>query len=523
MRTFVLGAALGAPWLLAFAPRSWWWLGLSLACLLGVWVLHMARTRSDGRRAWFAGWGFGWAAFCVGVAWLYISLHTYGGLPAWLAVLSVGMFALYLGLFAALACVTFHRTASLGDSLASMFFNALLWAGLWTFFEWLRGTFLSGFAWLSLGDALVDSPAAPLLAWFGNHGTLFVALVPAFVLAQAMAQAALLRLRRIALAAGLAASWLLLAYGVAQVPIVTQTLPAISVAGVQTNVDQSIKFDPDLIVSNMQKAFALGDLARERLPTGGLLLFPETVNPLVWTDTPEDWQRRFRDFARADDLRVVMGSAIQEGRDYYNSIVMFDGTEEGAALAVPQNRHDKRHLVPFGEFIPFGFSWFVAMLNMPMGEFTPGSGPLQPLSVFGNQLASTVCYEDIFSGEFAHLLAQSTAEPTVLINLSNLAWFGQSWALDQHAQMGRTRSAEHHKPGLRATNTGISGLIDHRGQWLVKAPQGEAAVWEAQLEGRLGKTPFARWGSAVWFVIWGAILLLLGVREARRRAYNRAH
>ncbi|HEX4844224.1 MAG TPA: apolipoprotein N-acyltransferase [Limnobacter sp.] len=523
MRAFLLGGLLGAPWLLAFAPQSWWWLGLGLCCGLGLWVLRMARTQTTWRDAWFAGWGFGWSAFCVGVAWLYVSLHTYGGLPAWLAVLSVGLFALYLGLFAALACAVFYRTASLQTGVAAGLFNALLWAGLWTFFEWLRGAFLSGFAWLSLGDALVDSPAAPLLAWFGNHGTLFMVMVPLFLLLQLIEPPRRVGLKHFGALGVAAVVWLLLLFGVSRVPIATQSLPPLAVAGVQTNVDQSIKFDPDLIVGNMQKAFALGDLAGQRLPNGGLLLFPETVNPLVWTDTPEDWQRRFRDFARPDDLRVVMGSAIQEGRHYYNSIVMFDGTEEGAALTVPQNRHDKRHLVPFGEFIPFGFSWFVAMLNMPMGEFTPGSGPLQPLSVFGNQLASTVCYEDIFSGEFASLLARSTAEPTVLINLSNLAWFGQSWALDQHAQMGRTRSAEHHKPGLRATNTGISGLIDHRGQWVVRAPQGEAAVWEAQLHGRLGKTPFARWGSMVWFGIWGAILLLLGVREARRRAYNRAH
>ncbi|WP_370261462.1 apolipoprotein N-acyltransferase [Limnobacter sp.] len=535
MRSFVLAAFLGAPWALAFAPRSLWWLGLLICSALGLWVQRLASRGRPWQHAFIVGWGAGFGAFLAGVSWLYISLHTYGGLPSWLAVLSVALFALYLGLFAALACVVFHRVVLPLNSARTVLFNALAWAGLWTFFEWFRGTLFSGFAWLSLGDAMVDSPASALLAWLGNHGVLFVLLLPAYALAQTFSlglfshssqKSANFKRERWLMQGSVALCvvfWGLALAGLARWPVQTVALPPIPVAGVQTNVDQSIKFDPDLIVGNMQKAFALGDQAKATLAEGGLLLFPETVNPLVWTDTPEEWRERFRDFARPGHTSVVMGSAVQEGRHYHNAIVLFDGSESGADLDVPKKRHDKRHLVPFGEFIPFGFSWFVAMLNMPMGEFTPGLGPLQPLEVLGNRLASTVCYEDTFSGEFASLLDGASQEPTVLVNLSNLAWFGQSWALDQHAQMGRTRSAEHHKPGLRATNTGISGLIDHRGQWLVQAPPGQALVWGAQLQGRVGKTPFARWGSSVWFIIWGAVLLLLCVREARRRAYNRAH
>lgn len=274
----------------------------------------------------------------------------------------------------------------------------------------------------------------------------------------------------------------------------------------------------------MEKAFDLGDVARQALEDkGGLLVFPETVNPLIWSDTPPEWQRRFRDFAQPDHIAVIMGSAIQENTSYYNSIVMFQGDEEGEALETPRQRHDKRHLVPFGEFIPVGFKWFVAMMNIPLGDFASGHGPLQPFMVQGNALASTVCYEDIFSGEFAHLVANSAQEPTIFVNLSNLAWFGQSWALAQHAQMGRTRSAEHSKPGLRVTNTGLSGLVDSKGRWVKQAAPGQSLVWSGQLTGQLGQTFFAEWGDRLWFVIWGAVLLLLCVREGRLKAYNRAH
>jgi apolipoprotein N-acyltransferase len=511
MLALFTGAALGAPWVLAFAPLSLWWLGLAL-----VTVLPFAALRTG--RPWLAGLAFGWSAYGVGVSWLHISLHTYGGLPSMLAWAAIAAFTLYLALFPALAVWAYSRFSAKDKTSNGALFNALWWAALWTFFEWARGTFMTGFAWLGLGDALVDSPFAGLLPWAGSHGSLFMLMV----LGHLGVSLLLERKARIVMAT---AGCSLLVFLLLHLPVHTQSAGQLSVVGVQTNVDQSIKFDPDLIVSNMQKAFALGDVAKQNLADtgGGLLVFPETVNPLVWTDTPVEWQTRFRDFAVPGHTTVIMGSAIQEGARYFNSIVMLKGDEGLEELEVPRNRHDKRHLVPFGEFIPLGFKWFVAMLNMPMGEFTSGSGPLQPFVVKGNALASTVCYEDIFGGEFAGLLARSTREPTVFVNLSNLAWFGQSWALDQHAQMGRTRSAEHRKPGLRVTNTGVSGLVDESGQWTSRVNAGESLVWSGRIEGRLGKTFFAKWGDRLWFSIWGAVLLLLCVREWRLKAYNRAH
>jgi len=354
-----------------------------------------------------------------------------------------------------------------------------------------------------------------MLPWAGSHGTLFILLLLGHLLLDFLRSRALV-LAVPTVVVGLSVAVLL------QAPVNTHPTSVLSVAGVQTNVDQSIKFDPDLIVSNMEKAFALGDMAQTELDRPGLIVFPETVNPLVWTDTPEAWRLRFRDFALPGVAPVILGSAIQEGSRYYNSIVMFDGTEPDDSLKVPQVRHDKRHLVPFGEFIPLGFKWFVAMLNMPMGEFTPGAGPLSPFLVGDNALASTVCYEDTFSGEFAALLRHAEQEPTMLLNLSNLAWFGQTRALQQHAQMGRTRSAEHRKPSVRVTNTGLSGLVDERGQWVKLIPAGQAVAWSGEIEGRLGLTFFAKWGSSVWFVLWGVVLLLCCVREWRIRAYNRA-
>lgn len=522
MLPFALGVLLGLPWALAFAPFQWWWLGVFAVCVLPR-VLPFF-PRSSRRSDFSIGFGFGLAAFCVGVHWLYISLHDYGGLNAPLAVVSVFLVAAYLALFAGLSTLLYGLLARSGPSV----FHPVVWAGLWTFSEWLRGTLFTGFAWLSLGDALVDSPFAFLLPHLGNYGALFALMWAAGSMLDCLCGLAGRLFPRVPVSFASRASGLgaLLSTSVLAalwaVPLDQRVAPVWVFTGVQTNVDQSIKFDPDMIVHNMERVFDLGDQGLATLPAQGTLIFPETVTPLIWTDQPQAWLERFRGYAAGRDGDVIMGAALQEGRDYTNSIVQLQGEEEGADLDLPPHRHAKRHLVPFGEFIPTGFHWFVRLLNMPMGEFARGQGPIQPFLAQSNAIVSTVCYEDTFSGEFAGLLQGSATEATVLLNLSNLAWFGQSWALEQHAQMGRTRSAEHRKPTVRVTNTGLSGVVDARGQWLLKVPPGTRQTWAAQVQGRVGLTPFAKTGQLIWFGLWFLALVAFLVRFRAVRAYNSA-
>jgi apolipoprotein N-acyltransferase len=518
IRLLLLGLLMGAPWALAFAPWSLWWLGLTQLLML---PLLGAETRSV-KQAAILGVGFGWSAYGLGVSWLYISMQHYGGLPGWLAVLAVLAFGLYLSIFPALALVVYRRWMMGAPSERPMV-HAVLWAASWTFFEWLRGTFLTGFAWLSLGDALVDSPCRALLPWLGSYGTLFALLLVGHALLLSALSVwksrRFVKVRKTSLVLGSMVVFLL---GLALWPVHTQSSGTLQVAAVQTNVDQSVKFDPDQVVSNMDKVFQLGETASGLLHDqhNAVLLLPETVSPLVWSDSPLVWRQRFRDLAQPQHFPLIMGSAIEDRGQYFNSIIRLDGSEEGAGLNVPSVRHDKRHLVPFGEYIPFGFSWFVSMLNMPMGEFMQGGAEQQPLQVAQQFLAATVCYEDIFGGEFASLLKQAKQEPTLLLNLSNLAWFGQSWALDQHAQMGRTRSAEHRKPGLRVTNTGLSGVVDEFGQWQQRVEPAKGLVWVTQVEGRRGLTFFAKCGDLLWFLMWLAALVMICVRHRQQKAYN---
>lgn len=513
IKRFLLAFLLGAPWALSFSPFEWWWVAPIQLVLLAVLVDRQA----DSKSAFLTGWAFGFAANLIGVGWLYISLHRYGGLPGWMAGLSVALFSLYLGLFAGLSAWGFRYARLQTRLLRGAGLCVLLGASVWTFFEWLRGYLFTGFAWLTLGDAWVDSPFAGLLPWLGNHGATFLFLLSAgsfWVAVQAVRQN-----QKVGGLLCLGPAILVLV--LANTEPDTRPAAAFNMVGVQPNVDQSIKFDVDMLVSNMEGLFAKGDEGMALLPPQGDLIFPETVNPLVWVDTPLSWLERFRDYAADRPGGVITGATLKVGQHYFNSIVLLDGNETGDALIVPEKRHEKRHLVPFGEMIPWGFGWFVRMLNMPMGEFTPGSGPLRPLMTQDNAVAATVCYEDTFAGEFADLIRNATTEPTLFLSLSNLAWFGQSWALDQHAQMGRTRSAEHRKPTLRVTNTGVSGLVDIHGRWVKRVDPWQGRVWNASFEGRKGLTFFAKYGQYVWFLMWSPLLVLLVVRSLGGKAYNR--
>lgn len=526
---FIAGLFLGLPWTLSFSPFELWWVGLACVLLLPVVLVGLPKlpTSPPGSAGWamfLGGFGFGLSAFCIGIHWLYISLHTYGGLPGVFAILSVFLFSAYLALFSGFASWVYSRTSSCSSKSAFSVTQPVVWAGAWTFFEWLRGTLFTGFAWLSLGDTLVDSPFEFLLPWLGSYGALYLLIFAGSCLIQVLCMVFSSRRAEHTLSVSLHALCVIVCLGAGVLlknlePSLKVT-PAWKVVGIQTNVDQSIKFDPDMIVSNMEKVFGLGLVGLAKLPEEGTLIFPETVTPLLWTDQPQKWTEAFRDFGANRSGDVVMGAALQDGQDYYNSIIHLSGDEQGKALEIPQNRHAKRHLVPFGEFIPTGFHWFVRMLNMPMGEFTRGHGEITPFLTQSNAVVSTVCYEDTFSGEFAQLLKESKQEATVLLNLSNLAWFGQSWALEQHAQMGRTRSSEHRKPSVRVTNTGLSGVIDERGQWIHKIPPGTEQSWPAQIQGRIGLTPFAKVGENLWFCLWMVALVAFVFRFRAMKAYN---
>lgn len=502
----IAGAALtGVASALCFAPlaHGGWFQLLPLAAFFFL----LGRTRTLGL-ALAAGLAFGFGLFAKGVAWLYISLHDYGGMPAPLAASAVLLFSLYLGLYPALAAGLWHRLGrargsapGTGGALRGMLWSVLVFAAAWALTEWLRGTVFTGFPWLALGYAQVDGPTAGVAAFLGVYGVGMAAVAAAALLSLA-AETACRRNAPLALAllAALVSLALVVALGQA-VRFTHADGEPISVRLLQGNVAQSMKFEQ----AGVDHALALYRQLITAAPAD-LIVTPETALPLLTTQIPEDFFDALREFSTRTHSALLLGAVgvVRDGdrAGYTNSML---GVAPAAARLY---RYDKHHLVPFGEFVPWGFRWFVDLMNIPLGDFDRGA-PVQPsFAVGAHRIAVDICYEDIFGEEIARTLRAAAEPATIMVNATNLAWFGNTVALDQHLQIARMRSLETQRPMLRATNTGATAAIDAHGRVLASLPAFTVGALSVRLEGTRGFTPYVRWGNAPLLIGCVALLLL---------------
>jgi apolipoprotein N-acyltransferase len=273
-------------------------------------------------------------------------------------------------------------------------------------------------------------------------------------------------------------------------------------------VPQSEKFEPQhqgdaLLWHAKQLVAAKGDL----------VVAPETAIPLLPSDLPPDfWAALLKSFHQGDRsalIGVPLGS-FEHG--YTNSVIGVSKDTRG--LEGGYYRYNKHHLVPFGEFIPWGFRWFVDMMNMPLGDFTRGPRNAPSFEVAGQWVAPNICYEDLFGEELAaRFVGVLSPAPTILANVSNLAWFGEEVAIHQHLQIARLRSLEFQRPTIRSTNTGATVVIDHLGVVTDALSTNTQGVLRAQVQGTSGLTPFARWAGpwGLWPLIGLAVALVLAV------------
>ena len=482
-------AVLGGLHSLSFVYPAAWWLQLMALALLA-WRVAAAPA---GRAAWL-GLLFGTAWLVAGTWWLFISMHRYGGLPAWMAALAVVALSASLSLLLAAAMAAFSRWRS-GRAGA----DALLFAALWLLAELVRGTLFTGFPWVASGYAHVDGPLAALAPWIGVYGIGFVgALFAAWV---AMPWAAS-RGRHMPGLLATAAAMLALAF--APTASFTQASGTLKVSLLQSNVAQDEKFS----LEHMPQALAW---ASEQLlaARGELVVAPETIIPLLPSQLdPDYWQALLRHFQQGRQTALIGLPLGDERTGYTNSAAGISA----ATLAQPGGfyRYDKHHLVPFGEFIPTGFKWFTLLMNIPLGDFNRGPVVAPSLSVMGQlgqteRVAPNICYEDLFGEELAARFSDLATAPTVLANISNIGWFGQSIAVAQHLQISRMRTLELQRPMLRATNTGATAVIDHRGNVRHSLPPHTQGVLDGEVQGRRGLTPFAWWASR--FGLWPLFLL----------------
>ncbi len=491
-------AALGAAQTIVFV-HPLFWPAQMLAVALFAWRIGLA---SPGRAA-VLGQAFGTAWLCAGTWWLFVSMHRYGGLPAWLAALAVFALSSFLSLYLAAAMAAVARWRSRAP-LAS----AALFAAVWLLAELARGVIFTGFPWVASGYAQVDTPLGGYAPWLGVYG----------VGAVAAGLAAAFGFSRLATMRGWLAPGVALVAGVGLGAVLgsvefTKPTTTLSVTLLQGNVPQEEKFESRFVPEAL--ALTGAQLAAAR---GDLVVGPETVIPLLPSQLDPDWWQgvllRFRQPGRAAIVGLPLGN---DELGYTNSAAGISAAT--AVLPAGFYRYDKHHLVPFGEFIPRGFRWFTELMNIPLGDFNRGPLVAPSFVVKGERVAPNICYEDLFGEELAARFVPEAEAPTILANISNIGWFGQTIAVAQHLEISRMRTLELQRPMIRATNTGATAVVDHRGVVTAALPPFTRGALEATVQGRSGLTPFAAWAGrfGLWPLFVAATALLLLAVVSRRR------
>jgi apolipoprotein N-acyltransferase len=500
---FALALLAGAAQAASFAPTEFWWLQLVATGAL-VALLADERPRSAAARAW--AFGFGWLG--AGFWWLYISLHVYGYLPAWLSVLAVAVLAALLALYYAIAGWFWARLRR-----DRPFVDAVLFSGVWLLAELARGTWLTGFPWIAGGYAHTSGPLATWAPYVGIYGigalAAFVSAATALVLMRQRGprvRPPLLTLSPLLLPVAALFAGLVLPQSF------TRSTGTLSVSLLQPDVAQNDKFEE----AHVQQALAWHVVKLASAP-GQLVVTPESSLPILPVQIPrETWLAYERPFSKPGRSALVGVFTGDDERGYTNSLVGLDAKHrmtDGTFY-----RYGKRHLLPFGEFVPPGFRWFVDMMKIPIGDQARGVDTAS-LAVAGQRVRPLICYEDLFGEEFASSVVGPDAA-TLLANATNLAWFGKRMIQDQHLQFSRMRALEFQRGQVRATNTGATAVIDWQGHVTARlAPDVEGEL-DATVEGRIGDTPYAIWVSKLrLWPLWGLALaqILFALAMPRRR------
>lgn len=482
-------AAAGALSVAGFAPLAAYPLPI-----LALWGLLLLWRSATPRVVFLAGFAFGAGLFGVGASWVYVSLHDFGAMPAPLAAIGTVAYCAILSLYPAGAGWCFSRLRAGGPAAVALAFPAL-----WTLFEWWRGWMFTGVPWLALGYSQVDSPLGGFAPLVGVYGVSFVTALCAALLA------VMVGFGRARVAAGMT---LLFIFGVGHfLKQVEWTSPVglpVKVSLLQGNISQDLKFQTGRYAATLALYKRLIEAS-----DGRLIVLPETAIPRFLDDVDPRYLDRIAKTAAERGADVLLGVPVRApGRLYYNSVVSL-GTS-------PIQRYDKAHLVPFGEFVPYGFHWIVNSVAIPMSDFSLGTDNPKPLDLAGQKVAPNICWEDAFGEEIIRQLP----EATLLVNVSNVAWFGDSLAPSQHLQISRMRAIETGRTMLRATNTGMTAIVDPHGRVVGRLPQFTEGILSGEAQGYTGATPYVRWGNPPIVVACFALVIALVLH--RRRALRAA-
>ncbi|WP_329605333.1 apolipoprotein N-acyltransferase [Undibacterium fentianense] len=493
---------LGALNVLAFAPYAIWPIQLITPALLLVMLMDPAKWNP--KQAALIGLCYGFGQFVLGVCWLVIAMSRYGGMPWALSVIALSALASFMALFPSLCFFLLQSLRLRWRARASLSY-VVIFPVCWACTEFLRGYLFTGFPWLAVGYAHHQSPLAGYAPIVGVYGLGAIAMLCSACLAYIVVGLD----RRTQLKALFGLVFIMFCgSGLHQMTWTKPYGQPLSVRLTQGNIDQGIKFTSSFLEETL--AMYAGLMTEQ---AADLIATPETALPLLVSELPTNYLQRLQEFSQKTRSHLVIGVVSDDGNQRYsNSVLGIDG-------GVTPYRYDKHHLVPFGEYVPFGFRWFVNLMQIPLGEYS-NPGVVQPaFAVKDQRVMPNICYEDLFGEEIAEQLRvqarSKEGAATILLNVSNLAWFGDLSAIPQHLQISQMRSLETGRPMLRSTNTGATAMIDARGNVIAAMPVLSRGTLAGEIQGMQGLTPYIRFGNGLWGGI--AVLALAFVWWSSRR------
>ena len=475
---FVGSALSGTIATFSFAPYGYW--PLIFVSLCGFFLLIHEQKPSN---AFKIGLGWGLGQFATGISWVYVVIEKFGGFPLPIGLLLISLLIFYLALFP--ACFAYlSQKIPVSAPVYYWFYIPALWLSI----DWLRGILLTGFPWLWLGYSQIDSPLAAIAPILGVQGiTLFIVLIVTSTLYAFKQQ------KWSALAPAIAI--LLLCFVLKQKDWTTKTEELVDVAMVQGNVPQELKWLPQY---RWPTLLSYQDLTRENWDAD-IIIWPEAAIPAMEKELP-DFLARVDSAAKKNNAAVITGVLDQNSNGlFYNNVISIgdNGTSDYEYPA--KERYSKHHLLVFGEFVPFEdfLRPLAPFFNLPMSSFSRGDFQQPNLNAKGYQLATALCYEIAFAGQVRKNL---TAQSDFILTLSNDTWFGDSIGPFQHLEIARMRALENGKPVLRATNTGLTAAIDHKGKFIAQIPQFNTQVLRAKITTTKGHTPYTCIGELPLYI-----------------------
>ena len=498
---FIAGALLP----LAFSPVNFY-----LLAVISPAVFFYFLQFSSPRRAAWLGWWFGMGFFGVGVSWVFVAIYVFGfssiGTAVLLTFISINVLSTCIALQAYLSVYFIQKIKLASQSLILI----VAFPFIWVLFEWIRGWFLTGFPWLSLGYSQTESVMSGYAAVLGVYGvSLMTALTSGLLLLVVSNHRSITKVKRVSILFGVIAIWFV-GFMLAQVNWTEAVDKSLKVSLVQGNVEQISKWDPQQFEKRKQRYISL----TQKHWDSDLILWPENSLTIFYHDLKDNFLAELSEEAKINNTDIILGLPFLDRKkdEYFSSLMAIEHSSKNDQ---PQFYH-KNHLVPFGEYLPLSslLRGAIKFFDLPMSGFTPGDYNQNLLSAANQKIAPTICYEDAFGEDLIRFLP----EATLILNASNNAWYGDSFAPHQHLQISQMRALETGRDVMRVTTNGISALIDHKGKITARSVQFEPYVVTGFSQPRAGRTPYVIWGNyaLLSILVLGLFGLLLHLKNNKQ-------